>query len=198
MRFPILALLASVLTAATQPADLVPARWPSDNPASLNILNGSPINCLLVPETNWSNAFLAAAHSKNITVLALVQPGSPPLPRVKRALDLGLDGAVLEGDFPEAEAKAIRNSLSASGKLSVELGLLSMRMPPLSLELSRASGRVSIHMTTARLMPHHPVPPGSIPMLAFCVLSVPLPIVLFGLVLLLPAIPLLIYFAICR
>jgi hypothetical protein len=123
MRFPILALLASVLTAATQPADLVPARWPSDNPASLNILNGSPINCLLVPETNWSNAFLAAAHSKNITVLALVQPGSPPLPRVKRALDLGLDGAVLEGDFPEAEAKAIRNSLSASGKLSVELGL---------------------------------------------------------------------------
>ena len=123
MRFPILALLASVLTAATQPADLVPARWPSDNPASLNILSGSPINCLLVPETNWSNAFLAAAHSKNITVLALVQPGSPPLPRVKRALDLGLDGAVLEGDFPEAEAKAIRNSLSASGKLSVELGL---------------------------------------------------------------------------
>ncbi|MCX6612920.1 MAG: hypothetical protein NTW74_18985 [Acidobacteria bacterium] len=123
MRLLMLLVLATVLGAATQPSDLVPARWPSDDPASLAILNESPINCLLIPEANWSNAFLAAAHAKNITVLALLAPGSPALPRVKRALDLGLDGAVLEGDFPEAEAKAVRSSLTASAKLSVELGL---------------------------------------------------------------------------
>ncbi len=115
--------LAIALDAATPPADLVPARWPSDNPASLAILNESPINCLLIPEVNWSNTFLAAAHAKNITVLALLRPGTPALPRVKRALDLGLDGAVLEGNFPEAEAGAVRSRLTESAKLYVELGL---------------------------------------------------------------------------
>ncbi len=136
MRSPILILLASVLGAATQPADLVPARWPSDKPATLAILAGSPINCLLIPEANWSATFLTAAHSKNLTVLALVQPGSPALPRVKRAIDLGLDGAVLEGNFTEAESRAVRSSMTQSGKHFVELGLrgripLDVNAPPI-------------------------------------------------------------------
>jgi hypothetical protein len=119
----LLFLIVSIATAAIPPADLIPARWPSADPASLGALTGSPVNCLLIPEANWSNAFIQAAHQKNITILALIAPGSPALPRTRRALDLGLDGAVLEGSFTDDEATAVRQALTQASKISVYLGL---------------------------------------------------------------------------
>ena len=123
MRYLWILLFTPLLWSAPAPADLIPARWPTADPASLLVLANSPINCLLLPEAQWNNAFLNAAHSKNITVLGLLQPGSPALPRAKRAIDLGLDGVVLEGNFPEADSKAVRETLTQASRLTVELGL---------------------------------------------------------------------------
>ena len=121
---PLLLLLAAISAfAATPPSQLIPARWPSADPATLALLAGSPINCLLIPEANWSSAFTRTAHAKNITVLALLQPGAPALPRAKRAVDLGLDGVVLEGNFPVAVSQSVRSEMNQLAKLSVDLGL---------------------------------------------------------------------------
>ncbi|MFN9298962.1 MAG: hypothetical protein ACK6DZ_14805 [Acidobacteriota bacterium] len=113
--FPALALAA--------PADLIPARWPSSDTASLSILAASPVNCLLVPESHWSGAFTKAAQARKITVLGLIAPGTPALPRARRALDLGFDGVVLEGHFPDAESRSIQQATQSSSRLFVELGL---------------------------------------------------------------------------
>jgi len=116
-------LLPLLALAALSPSDLVPARWPSADPATLEILNQSPVNCLLVAEDQWSNEFLQAAHTRKLTVLGVLAPGAPALPRAKRAIDLGLDGAVLEGNFPPEEARTVRDALEKANKLTVELGL---------------------------------------------------------------------------
>lgn len=123
MRFSYFLFAALALEAFTKPADLVPAKWPSDNPATLALLTDSPINCLLIPEAKWSKVFVQAAHARNLTVLALLQPGLPALPRAMLALELGLDGAVLEGSFPAEEAQTIRKALTDAAKMTVELGL---------------------------------------------------------------------------
>jgi len=121
---PLLLLFTALaLGAAIPPAGLIPMRWPASDPEKLVALDASPINCLLIPEANWSNAFVKAAHAKNLTVLALIAPGEPALPRARRALDLGLDGAVLEGEFPDQEANAVREALDSQNKLTIQLGL---------------------------------------------------------------------------
>lgn len=115
------AFLPLLLHATT--ADLVPARWPSSEPSTLNLLAGSAVNCLLLPEAQWSGAFVKAAQQKKFTVLALVSPGAPALPRARRALDLGFDGVVLEGNFPAAESRPVHDALRSASRLFVELGL---------------------------------------------------------------------------
>lgn len=119
----LLLLLSLSAAAATPPADLIPIRWFSADPATLEVLKASPVNCLLVPEVNWSNTFVKAAHDQNLTVLGLLSTGTPALPRSRRAIDLGLDGVVLEGDFPLPEAASVRQALTGAGKLAVHLGL---------------------------------------------------------------------------
>lgn len=135
---PLLLLLAAISTfAATPPSRLIPARWPSADPATLALLAGSPINCLLIPEAHWSSSFTRTAHAKNITVLALLQPDAPALPRAKRAVDLGLDGVVLEGDFPVAVTQSVRSEMNQLAKLSVDLGL---------------RGRIPLHSTAPAII----------------------------------------------
>ncbi len=121
--FATLALNALALNDPAKPADLVPAKWPSNHPATLAILSESPVNCLLIPEAKWSKVFVQAAHAQKITVLALLQPGGPALPRAMRVMELGMDGVVLEGNFEEAESQAIRKVLTEAKMLMVELGL---------------------------------------------------------------------------
>jgi hypothetical protein len=125
MRARLLALicLTSSLGAATRPEDLIPMRWPGTDPAALSVFAGSPINCLLIPEAHLNRTFAEAARAKQLTPLAVFAPGEPIVARVRKVLDMGFDGAVLEGGFPEADAKAARQMLEAAGKLSVELGV---------------------------------------------------------------------------
>ncbi|MEO8595453.1 MAG: hypothetical protein ABI759_19190 [Candidatus Solibacter sp.] len=133
-----LALLPAAL-AAGLPASWVPARWDggpvelarragdkavSDpairdaisgwyDPATLNLLDGSPINCLLVtltagadPQTEKRQLQLVKdyalrAHERSLAVLGLVYPGADPERVVLAVADAQLDGVVLEGEFPQ-------------------------------------------------------------------------------------------------
>ncbi len=82
------------------------------DPSTLSLLQGTPINCLLV---TWSvggdsqterqqheliKSYAREAHSLGMAVLGLVYPGSVPSSFVKPAVDASLDGLVAEGKFP--------------------------------------------------------------------------------------------------
>jgi hypothetical protein len=105
--------------ALPSPERWVPVRWPSSSPATLALLESTPLNCLLVPDGDVSADFARAAHAKNLVVLAVLAPGAPLEARAKKALDFGLDGIVIEGQFAAAE----RKPLASLGKPVVSLGL---------------------------------------------------------------------------
>jgi transposase len=94
--------------AAPQPADWVPARWPWSDVASLALLEGSPVNCLLLRDP--APEFVAAATGRRLVTLAVLKPGGDPA----RALAAKVTGLVLEGDFSDVEAAAIRAAAGAS------------------------------------------------------------------------------------
>jgi hypothetical protein len=85
-------LLAATLTIAAL-ADWVPARWPSADPATLDLIAGTPINCLLLERAHWNSAFAKAAAEKGIATLGVVRSGVDHKP----ALDLGITGLVFQG-----------------------------------------------------------------------------------------------------
>lgn len=103
MVFVMILAAGALLFAATLP-DCVPMRWQSPAPASLKLLDGSPVSCLLVEETAWNTAFAEAAHARGLTVLAVVRDGS--VETARKALAAGLDGIAAEG----APSAALRQS----------------------------------------------------------------------------------------
>lgn len=56
---------------AIPPGECVPARWPSTDPRTLALLDGTPVNCLLLDEAQWSAAeFVEAAVARKLALLA--------------------------------------------------------------------------------------------------------------------------------
>jgi hypothetical protein len=134
------------------PAGWVPARWqggplevrrragvaPSEitrdwyNPRTLDFLENTPINCLLVTWSAGAEAALEAeqrklvtgyaraARGRGIAVLGLLHPGADPGPAAAAAMEAGLDGLVLDGDFPDGPKVA--RELRKSCPLVVPLG----------------------------------------------------------------------------
>src|SRR5690349_2669112 len=122
-------LFALLLTLAV-PSDWVPARWHWLETKTLELLSGSPVNCLLV-EWNESQkpqatAFATAAAGRGIATLAVIHPGGDPAESAREAIGAKLTGVVLEGDFPEQAASRVKTALS--GAPVIELTLRS-RMP---------------------------------------------------------------------
>lgn len=103
----------------------VPVRWPGGPLEaaqhtgadaaipSLDVLRGTPINCLLV---TWSGpadasivheqqqsagAFAKEAHTRGFAVLGVLQAGSDPVEAVEAAVSARLDGLALEPDFAD-------------------------------------------------------------------------------------------------
>jgi hypothetical protein len=107
-----------VLHASTpQPADWVPARWQWSDAQSLELLADSPVNCLLLGK--YSAEFVAASSARGIVTLAVLTPSSDVVAAARQALDAKVTGIVLEGDFPEGAAAAVRQA--ASGAPVIEL-----------------------------------------------------------------------------
>jgi len=92
--------------AVPQPSDWVPARWPWSDPKSLELLADSPINCLLLK--TYSADLVAAAANRGLVVLADISAGEDAAAAARKALAVGVTGIVLEGDFPESTAGAVR------------------------------------------------------------------------------------------
>ena len=82
---------------ASKPNDWVPMRWGWTDPASLELLSGGPVNCLLLRE--YSPDFLAAATAHDIVTLAVVSPNGGAADAARNALKAGATGLALEGEF---------------------------------------------------------------------------------------------------
>lgn len=119
----------AVLLLASSLADWVPARWNSADPASLDLVAETPVNCLLLERRWWSGPFAAKAAEKGIATLGVVRPGDDPAEAVRLAAGAKLTGLVLEGDFdPGAAARAGQSGLAVI-ELPTRAGL-NLRTPP--------------------------------------------------------------------
>src|ERR1035437_7067477 len=102
--------------AAPPPSAWVPVRWPWADTRSLELLAGTPVNCLLLKSP--APQLVAAAQARGVAALAVVTPGGAG-GEVDRALAAKVDGIVLEGEFPEGTAAGI--AASNSGVAVIEL-----------------------------------------------------------------------------
>src|ERR1035437_8176671 len=102
--------------AAPPPSAWVPVRWPWADTRSLELLAGTPVNCLLLKSP--APQLVAAAQARGVVALAVVTPGGEPS-EIDRALAAKVDGIVLEGEFPEGPAAGI--AASNSGVAVIEL-----------------------------------------------------------------------------
>ena len=96
------------------------------DPATLDLLAGSPINCLLV---TWSAGaadalerrqqelvarYAGEARRRGIAVLGVAYPGADPAKFVPAAARAQLDGLVLEGEFPPGFADSVTRAMAAA------------------------------------------------------------------------------------
>ncbi len=100
-----------------------PARWTSNDPGSLDLLAGTPVNCLLVEQP--TPEFAAEAAGRRVAVLGVIHPGSEAEAALRRAVESRCAGAVLEGSFAEAELQRLR-------EISRQAGILLIELPPRS------------------------------------------------------------------
>ncbi len=115
----------ALLLALAAPADWVPARWKSMETKSLELVSGTPINCLLL---EWNAAgrpqlpgFAAAATGRSVATLAVIHPGSDAVEAARDAMRAKVSGIVLEGDFPTGTAGRVRDSLADSKATVIEI-----------------------------------------------------------------------------
>ena len=95
---PALMLLAAL-------ADWVPARWHSTDPRLLDLLSGTPVNCLLLEKPYCAPEFQREAARRGVAVLAVLHPGD--------SLPTGsFDAIVLDGDFAPDELVRLRAQAS--------------------------------------------------------------------------------------
>jgi hypothetical protein len=72
------------------------------------LLADSPINCLLLK--TYSADFVAAAAKRGLVTLAVVSPGEDAVAAARSALVAKVNGIVMEGDFPDSEAAAVKQA----------------------------------------------------------------------------------------
>jgi hypothetical protein len=92
------------LLAVASAASWVPARWHSGDPKSLQLIGGTPINCLLVDNPKLDATFVKAAHAQHIAVLNSIHSADD----VRRAAKWKMDGAVFEGAIDATLSKTAR------------------------------------------------------------------------------------------
>src|SRR5690349_2816044 len=123
-------MLFALLLTLSLPSDWVPARWHWLETKTLELVSGTPINCLLVDwnprQRAQAAAFAGAAAEKGIATLAVIRPGGDPAEPARDAIRAKLTGVVLEGDFAPDAAERVRTAVSPAPL--IELTLRS-RMP---------------------------------------------------------------------
>jgi len=107
----VLGFLALLRAAVPQPADWVPMRWPWSDPASLELLSGTPINCLLLKTVGPD--FVQAATARGLVTLAVIAPGGDVAGAARLAMAAKVTGIAIEGDLPEGGAAGVREAAAA-------------------------------------------------------------------------------------
>jgi hypothetical protein len=97
-------LLAVVALASA--ASWVPMWWHSADPKSLELLEGTPVNCLLLEPEHWEPAFAAASRARRVAVLGIARS----VDDVRRAKTMKFDALVLEGMSDARLSDAARRS----------------------------------------------------------------------------------------
>src|SRR5450759_4587381 len=101
---------------------LVPVRWNSADPKSLELLTGTPVNCVLLESVNWDAAFVNKAALLHITTLGVIHPGAADVvEQGRRAVGLKLSGVVLEGEYEPALADHLRAGIEGTDLGVIEL-----------------------------------------------------------------------------
>ena len=100
----VLGFVPLVCAAAVAPSAWVPVRWPWGDTRSLELLVGTPVNCLLLRAP--TREMVAAAQARGVAALAVVTPGGGGR-EVDGALAAKVDGIVFEGEFPEGTAAGV-------------------------------------------------------------------------------------------
>ena len=86
-------------------------RWPWSDPASLELLSGTPINCLLLKTV--APDFVQAAAARGVVTLALIALGGDVAGAARRAMAAKVTGIAIEGDLPEGAATGVREAAAA-------------------------------------------------------------------------------------
>jgi hypothetical protein len=112
------ALLVFSLRALAAPSEWVPMRWPWSDAQSLDLLTKSPINTILLPA---SSPLAAAASARGLNAMLVVKPGADPMAAAEEVRNEKLAGLVLEGNFPPQVAAKLKDTLSGTQAIVVEL-----------------------------------------------------------------------------
>ena len=149
--------LSSMAWCGGNPASWVPARWDGGplevarrkldakaseaiakwyDPATLDLLKDTPVDCLLVTfstgkETDAEAAqhrlvkdYARAAHERGVAVLGVVYPGGDPAAMATAADDARLDGLVLEGEFPADFSGKLEAALHGKNSSAIVIPIL--------------------------------------------------------------------------
>jgi hypothetical protein len=120
MRLRLIAVLALApvwCAAVPRPAEWVPMRWQWSGVPSLDLLAGTPINCLLL--STYPESLVSAATGRGLVTLVILKPSGDVVAAARRALAAKVTGLVLEGEFPEGTAAGVREA--AAGAPVIEL-----------------------------------------------------------------------------
>ncbi|MEO7145060.1 MAG: hypothetical protein ABI165_16305 [Bryobacteraceae bacterium] len=112
---------AFAFLALTAVSQWVPMRWHSTDPTSLELLAGTPVNCILLESNAWKPAFLSEAARRHFAVAGVIHPGPDAARQSTRALALKLAALVLDGDFDPSLASRLRSSAATSSTLLIQL-----------------------------------------------------------------------------
>jgi hypothetical protein len=102
--------------------DWVPARWPSADPKSLELLDNTPINCLWLERPQWSAEFGAEAAKRGIATLGVIRREGDPIAAAQALVKTGFTGAVIEGNFDDYSMLIISGTLARAKMFFVESG----------------------------------------------------------------------------
>jgi hypothetical protein len=101
-------------------ADWVPARWASADPKSLELLSGTPINCLWLERPQWSSAFLEEAVKHGIATVAVIRREGDAVEATRTAAKMKFDAVVTEGDFDDYTRLIVAGTVAKSKTLLLE------------------------------------------------------------------------------
>jgi hypothetical protein len=101
-------------------ASWLPMRWSTANPAALELLKGTPVNCLLLEKGGVNPAIVSKAAQVGIQTLVVIEAGGS-IADVQKAAQMKAAGIVFEGKFTEAMLTPLREAATKLKLTTIDL-----------------------------------------------------------------------------